>query len=708
MAGEAIRFNASLNTAGFDSGAKNLQNIAASASAGITRHFGKIATAVVGIGAAFLGIRAASQAFNAAIAMGGQLNDLSARTGETAGNLAILQRAFENAGAGAESVGPTINRLQRAIVEAGQGGKEQAEAFAKLGINLAEIKNLTPTEQLQAIAKALQNVGNDSDRTAIAMQLLGRSGGELIPLLRAMGSELDIARGQLGSTPAVMDRVAGALDTLGDNFNAIGHKGKEFAAGLLERAAPALVEITNRIANIDAAGLGAKLSDYAVRTGQWMTETLKLNEALKNIEIAVKGITSGNFGDGFSLMFMTARDTAFSAINQIVAAGMAALSTIGDALRQLFSPGSTTMAFIEGAFNMLGAKLAAGIFDSLATVLEKIPFMGAATEAVRAAKAEAEQAAADIANIMYYEADNLKSEWAGILAEAPKAFADSYAANMKDPLIDMTERTKETAEQAEKVAAATRAAAFNAQEYASAMGKAREEMLAGGDISPFGSAPGMGENDKGFIFPWQGSGPSGPQINVPSGATSAGAARGGASRAANATQSALDQLRQRAETDTSAAAQLSRIMRDQMAAEDRAASQRNMGAFFTAASTEQRARDRAERRAAERNALDLATDRFGGNNMGEAFRNYLEDLRSAGMSTLGESQKDFEKWARDQAKTPAERKRAEEQAASGGSGGSQAKQTDPLSKVSQTISKIYEILSEQDGIRDRLPIRVLA
>jgi hypothetical protein len=63
------------------------------------------------------------------------------------------------------------------------------------------------------------------------MQLLGRSGGELIPLLRAMGTELDIARSQLGSTPEVMDRVAAVLDTVGDNFAAIGEKGKEFASG---------------------------------------------------------------------------------------------------------------------------------------------------------------------------------------------------------------------------------------------------------------------------------------------------------------------------------------------------------------------------------------------------------------------------------------------------------------------------------------------
>jgi len=367
MAGEAIRFNASLNTAGFDSGAKALQGMAASASAGISRHFGKIAAAVVGIGAAFIGIRAAAQSFNAAIAMGGQLNDLSARTGETAGNLAILQRAFENAGAGAEAVGPTINRLQRAIVEAGEGGKEQSEAFGKLGLNLERLKDLTPTEQLQAVARALQGVGNDSDRSAIAMQLLGRSGGELLPLLRAMGVELDIARKQLGSTPQVMDRVTASFDTIGDNFAAIGEKGKEFAAGLLEQVAPALVDLSTRLANIDAAGFGAKLSEYAAATVNWIAETFKLKDALAQIEIAIKAITSGNFAEGLSLMFMAAKNTALNAINEIVAAGMAAMQTMGQALQSLFAPNSTTMAFIRGSFDMLGAKLASGIFESSAT-----------------------------------------------------------------------------------------------------------------------------------------------------------------------------------------------------------------------------------------------------------------------------------------------------------------------------------------------------
>jgi hypothetical protein len=667
MAGEAIRFNASLNTAGFDSGAKNLQNIAASASAGITRHFGKIAAAVVGIGAAFIGVRAAVQAFNAAVAMGGQLNDLSARTGETAGNLAILQRAFENAGAGAESVGPTINRLQRAIVEAGEGGKEQAEAFGKLGLNLERLKDLTPTEQLQAVASALQGVGNDSDRSAIAMQLLGRSGGELLPLLRAMGIELDVARGQLGSLPGVIDKTNGHLDRIGDNFAAIGEKGKEFMVGLLERLGPALADLTDRLANIDAAGFGAKLSEYAEATVRWVAETFKLGEALSQIDIAIKAITSGDFGEGLSLMFMTARNTALNAINEIVAGATAAMQTIGGALRSIFDPNSTTMAFINGSFNMLGAKLASSIFESISTVLEKIPFMGAAAEAVRSAQKEAEQAVEDISNIMYYEADSLKSEWGGIMAEMPKQFADSYAANAASPLIEMRDRLAEaealSAKLAQNVADAGTASSTVNPKVSAATESANERIARQQAEARAKNAP-------------RGGGRSGGTSFDP--ATSFGAAlraRGEqsvnfdpAKNQLSSTGLAIERIPEKFSVDKTAAnirADLARMEQSNRQASDRAARFEEQGMFGAA----ERLRGRIDRRVAE------------------------EEKRLAQKYNLN---------VKEQAKTPEERAREEEEmrqknAPRGGGGGEQG-----------LISQIHSLLQKHmPSIDEKLPQHAL-
>lgn len=177
-------------------------------------------------------------------------------------------------------------------------------------------------------------------------------------------------------------------------------------------------------------------------------------------------------------------------------------------------------------------------------------------------------------------------------------------------------------------------------------------------------------------------------------------ASSGSGSSSQSPQSALERLQKRAENDPSAAAQLSRIMRDQNAAESRAAAMRDSGAFSSAASSEQRARDRAERQAAERNARDFATDQFGGNNMAEAFRNYREDMRAAGVSTIGETEKDFEKWAREQSKTSAERKREEEKAAGGGGGGG--------SSASNPMAEILTFLkSKFDDFKDRVPQNAL-
>ena len=170
-------------------------------------------------------------------------------------------------------------------------------------------------------------------------------------------------------------------------------------------------------------------------------------------------------------------------------------------------------------------------------------------------------------------------------------------------------------------------------------------------------------------------------------------ASSGGGSSSQSPQSALEQLGQRAENDPSAAAQLSRIMRDQNAAEARAATMRDSGAFSSAASSEQRARDRAERRAADRNAIDLATDQFGGNNMGEAFRNYREYMRAAGVSTIGETQKDFEKWAREQSKT--EKQRATEAAVASSRGGGGSSGGKSALATEATLGKILKKIQER-------------
>ena len=361
-----MKFNAKMDTTDFEGGAKKLKSVSAQASEGISSQFKKIALAVAGIGAAFLGVRAAMQSFFSAIRYGGELNDLAARTGETAGNLAILQRAFENAGAGAGSVGPVINRLQRAIVEAGQGVKTYTRAFDALSLSHADLEKMSPTDQLRAVAKAISELPTDAQRTAVAMQLLGRSGGELMPLLKALNIEFDNARDQLGSTPRIIDATNKHLDAISDNIGAITAKGREFMVGVLSKIAPGLAAITDKIAKIDAAGLGEILSGYIARFTSLLSETFKFEKTLERIKLAIENIGKGEIGEGLELLFKSVRNWGMNAINEILASAQAGIATIWQTLSSIFRSDGPTAMMLNQLFGFISNKLKQIINESMA------------------------------------------------------------------------------------------------------------------------------------------------------------------------------------------------------------------------------------------------------------------------------------------------------------------------------------------------------
>ncbi|MEB3207396.1 MAG: hypothetical protein VKK63_00585 [Synechococcus sp.] len=411
-----------MDTTDFDGGAKKLQSTAASAASGISNHFKKIALAVAGIGAAFIGVRAAMQSFFAAVTYGGALNDLSARTGETAGNLAILQRAFENAGAGADSVGPVINRLQRAIVEAGQGIKTYTRAFDQLGLSSAQLERMSPTDQLRAVAEAIARLPTDAQRSAVAMQLLGRGGGELMPLLKALNIEFETARDQLGSTPRIIDQTNKYLDAIGDNIGAITQKGREFMVGVLSKIAPALADITDKIAKIDAAALGEIVSGWIARFGQFLAESFKVQEGLERIKLAIEEIGKGNIGEGLELLFKSVRNWGLNAINEILAAAQAGIATIWQTLQDLFRSDGPMGKMFGALFDFVQLKLMAAIGRAMANVPA---FLGGGAGHLRAAEIDEGTAQMALARASGFGGQALED-----MARIASQTTDRFTANM--------------------------------------------------------------------------------------------------------------------------------------------------------------------------------------------------------------------------------------------------------------------------------------
>jgi hypothetical protein len=218
------------------------------------------------------------------------------------------------------------------------------------------------------------------------------------------------------------------------------------------------------------------------------------------------------------------------------------------------------------------------------------------------------------------------------MAEMPKEFAASYKANMERPLFDMKDRAAETADQMERVAKATRAAAFDAEKFGQALRDAQTDRFAGlGGFNPFGGPDetgetGMGQNPKNRTFPWQGAGPSGAPMPARENAAETSRGLGGAGLRSGA-QTAGNTMRDlAARGDEDARTEMLRTEAEQRRHQERINRLVEEGKFRSAAEAMGRADRAAERREDRFRGLNNIREQGMGRNMGEAFSNFRREF----------------------------------------------------------------------------------
>ena len=317
------------------------------AAGGIASSFMAFAGPLAAMAAGFMGARAASDAFFEAVNKGGELAELSLRTGETAGNLAVLQRAFENAGMSADQVGTSINRMQRFIVEAANGGKSQIAVFDSLGLSYQNLAGLTPTDQMTTLARAISGVPDPARPAASAMEVFGKNGGELLPILSNMDAELGNARSQLGSYPAAVDKAAVALDGISDAFKSVSSKAQEFITGALAELAPGIEDFLESVASADFTAWGQKLGEalgfaFDLFKGLWQNPS-EIFSLAKDYMVAMARL----MGDSLVSAFQTAVE--FFKNFFVAAWSGGVLEKMGEALKAAFD--YSVKGFTAAMFN---------------------------------------------------------------------------------------------------------------------------------------------------------------------------------------------------------------------------------------------------------------------------------------------------------------------------------------------------------------------
>lgn len=339
---------------------------------GMNSAFSALGRGLVALTATFGGMYAVVNSFKNALDMSGRLNDMSQATGETAGNLAILERAFANSGVGAERAGQTIAKVQKFVGDLGRNAPTAVMAAKALGVSFEQLNGKSIFEQMQLIARGLSNIEDTGTAADISMMVFGvRTGGKMTALLKNFGSEINNARSELGSLPEILNKNAEALDQLGDKLtNSIGNKLNEFALGALAGAQGAN-NFADALSRIDAAGAGLSVGNLARFVA---TNPLKALEALGNTLLSVGA----------------------SIANEIAAQVMAAFKGLVNVIVSGdFWTGVGNV--VQGALLKAARAFEFAIVDAIATALEaaaRIPVAGKMFEGLgEAARQEANKAA---------------------------------------------------------------------------------------------------------------------------------------------------------------------------------------------------------------------------------------------------------------------------------------------------------------------------
>jgi hypothetical protein len=226
----------------------------------IQTSFAGMTQSVVGLAAAYVGVSQAINGFKQALDFSGEMADMATITGESAGNLAVLERAFSNNGMEGGKMLPMLSRMTEFIQQLGNEQEGAVQTAKALGITFQQLQGKTPIEQFRMLSLAIANLNTENERLEKSGDVFGnRMGGKLIPLATNFAEEMAKAREQLGSVVDILDRSAARLDNLGDMLSeSIGKKFRDFVLGLLDGAKGADQLVTS-LSKIDTAAAGIKL-----------------------------------------------------------------------------------------------------------------------------------------------------------------------------------------------------------------------------------------------------------------------------------------------------------------------------------------------------------------------------------------------------------------------------------------------------------------
>lgn len=281
---------------------------------------------------------------------GTDLARMSTRTGVAVETLSELSFALGQSGASLSDFESALASLNGGVRDAVAGNVDLGFAFTRLGLNLRGLMQMDASARFFAVADALSRVPGPANRAALAMQVFGGAGRELLPFLAQGADGMRALQDQARSLGVVMsnDDAQGALR--------------------LNMAFSRLLSSFRAASNVVGAALAPTLLRVAETLSGVMTAVIEFTNANRGMVVAFAAIAVGVVAFG---ALGLAIGVAMQAVGAFIALGTVWMSTTAILLRNIGSLAYYFRTDLAAALNLSTAGFRAWLSD-LGTTFEAV------------------------------------------------------------------------------------------------------------------------------------------------------------------------------------------------------------------------------------------------------------------------------------------------------------------------------------------------
>ena len=215
----------------------------------MSRQFKMAAVAIAAMGVALA--TALNKMINSYAEAGDEVAKMAKRTGWGVEALSEMRYVAKIAGTEIKALETAAKKMSKTILDASRGLETYTRAFTELGLSIEDIKRMAPEDAFWEISRSIAAVENPISRAGYALEIFGRAGTDLLPMLDMTEKEINELRQEVHDLNyAFDDESAAAAEAFVDTKERLNTALKGLGATISEELMPHLEGMITKFANI--------------------------------------------------------------------------------------------------------------------------------------------------------------------------------------------------------------------------------------------------------------------------------------------------------------------------------------------------------------------------------------------------------------------------------------------------------------------------